>query len=217
MTCAPADLHDHLMQPNTTTIPSVRLLACGLAIVAALSLAGCGSSGGSDAGAKATTTAASDAGGSSGGADGSDGSGDTATSAADGAMPDLDVCEELSKTDIEELLGGATLDGAKAQTTIPAPNCDYVRTISGGGVTMDSFVVRVVWNDPSYFDSQKELQTDEVPIDGIDAFATNDYGTILVKGESGAWEVTRGVELSDGGQAASQEQMTAIAQRVATL
>lgn len=205
------------MQPNHTTT-SLRLLACGLAAVGALVLAGCGSSGGSDA-AKATTTAASGTsdGAGSGDTSGSGGSGDTATTAADGGMPDVDVCAELSKSDVEELLGGATLDGAKAQTTIPAPNCDYLRTISGGGVTMDSFVVRVVWNDPSYYDGQQELQTDEVPVEGIDAFAINDYGTILVKGSSGTWEVTRGVELSDGGQVASQEQMTAIAQKVAAL
>ena len=116
--------------------------------------------------------------------------------------------------DVEEILGGATLSGAKAQPALTAPNCDYVRTIEGGGMAMDSFVVRVVRNDPSYFDSQKELQTSAVEVPGVDAFAYNDYGTVVVRGESCTFEVVRGVEVAAGGEVATQDQMIAIAREV---
>jgi hypothetical protein len=144
------------------------------------------------------------------------GTGDAAE-ASDSA--DLDLCAEVTKADIAAILTEADLADAAPNDALTAPNCGYAVEIDGGGSPMAADVVTIVWNDPSYFDGQKELQTDEVDLTGLgaDAFSFDDGGMILVRGESGTFEITRGVELSPGGEAASDEQMTAIAALVAGL
>ncbi|MFN8017074.1 MAG: hypothetical protein U0P45_03015 [Acidimicrobiales bacterium] len=202
------------MQPTSRDRhASHRTTLAGLTVAAMVLLAARGGSS-SDGASKdtsptkdaATTTAAT--------GDGSV-SDDTTTTAGEG--DDLDLCAELTQSDVEELLGGASLSGAKPQEALTAPNCDYVRTMDAGGSTMDGFVVRIVRSDASYFDSQKELQTDALEVPGLDAFAYNDFGTIVVRGKSGTFEVVRGIELADGGEVANQAQMTAIAQQVQDL
>jgi hypothetical protein len=210
------------MQPNTSpTRPSAhrparpnrrRRLAIGaLALTLTAVVTACGGSsdaGGSDGAAPAAseTTAAS-----------SSGSGtDEATTTAIGGAPAIDVCEEVSQEDVAAILTEADLVSAEANSAIPAPNCGYAIEIGGAGSGATADVVTITWNDPSFFDGQKELQTDETELTGFDtdAFAFGDGGDILVRGETGTWAVTQGVELSDGGQPASAEQLAAIAKLV---
>ena len=108
---------------------------------------------------------------------------------------------------------------AVANPAFTVPNCGYTIDIGSGATAMTADVVSIRWNDPTFFDGQKELQTDEVDLTdiGADAFAIDDGGMILVRGASGTWEIIRGVELTAGGQPASDEQMATIAQLVAGL
>lgn len=178
------------------------LTACGGSSDASTS-----SSNGSDA----TTTAA--------GSNTGDTSGDQTTTTAVAGAPDLDLCAKITKEDMAAILPEATLTTVEPNSAIPAPSCRYQIDISGGGVSMQSDVISIVWNEPGFFDAQQELQTDEqaVPGVGADAFSIDDGGQILVRGKTGAFQITRGVELTSGGTAASDEQMAAIAKLVADL
>lgn len=213
------------MQPTTSpTIPSAqrsghlhrrRRLAIGaLALALTIVVAACGGSsdaGGSDgAGSSASETSAP----SSSGASGS-GTDETTTTAAGGA-PAVDVCDEVTKEDVAAILTEANLVSAEANSAVPAPNCGYAVEIGGAGSGATADVVTITWNDPAYFDSQKELQTDATELSGFDtdAFTFGDGGDILVRGETGTWLVTQGVELTDGGQPASAEQLAAVAKLV---
>lgn len=216
-----------VMQPNTLTSSSSSTArpswrhrrALGIVGISALALGSlltaCGGS--SDAsssssnGSDATTTAAD------GGGDSSSG-GETTTTGLAGA-PDLDICAEINKDDMSAILTEAELTAVERNDSIPAPNCRYTVEISGGGTTIQADVISIVWNEPGFFDGQQELQTDEqeVPGLGADAFSIDDGGQIMVRGKSGAFQITRGVELTSDGTAASPEQMTAIAKLVADL
>ena len=213
------------MQPITVpTSPSThrparpdrrRRLAIGaLALALATVVTACGGSsdaGGSDGtGNSASETSAP----SSSGASGS-GAEETTTTAAGGA-PTVDVCEEVTQEDVAAILTEANLVSAEANSAVPAPNCGYAVEIGGAGSGATADVVTITWNDPSYFDSQKELQTDATDLSGFDtdAFTFGDGGDILVRGETGTWLVTQGVELTDGGQPASAEQLAAVAKLV---
>lgn len=211
------------MQPTTNTITSrsarrrVRdrhraLIAVGALALSSL-LAACGGSSDSSAtsdggGDEVTTTAATD--GSSGG--------DTTTTTEAGAS-DLDVCAEVTKDDMAAILTEADLTEVTTNEAITAPNCRYSIEISGGGTTITADVATIVWSDPTYFDGQKELQTDEVdlPDVGADAFSIVDGNTIFVRGATGTFVVDGGVELTEGGTAASTEQLTAIAKLLVDL
>lgn len=218
------------MQPNTTTdhapqptpparrSPSLRRrLALGATVLAVASLlAACGG-GSSDDATPTTSAGSSDSSATSApdaGTDDGSGGTDATTTAVDGA-PAIDLCEEVTKDDVAAILPEATLLAAKATPSIPAPNCGYSIDLgAGSGMTAD--VVTIIWNNPDFFDSQKELQTDETDLTGLDtdAFSIADGGSILVRGETGTWQINRGVELSAGGQPASPEQLVAIAKLV---
>ena len=213
------------MQPNTTihaTLrpasptrrgPSLRRLALGATALAVASLlAACG--GGSSDDATPTTspgsseTSAPDSGTDTGG-------GEEATTTVAGSS-DLDLCAEVTKEDVAAILTEANLVEAAPNTAITAPSCGYKVEIGGAGSGATADVVTITWNDPSFFDSQQELQTSATELTGFDtdAFSYDDGGEILVRGESGTWQVTQGVELTDGGQPATPEQLVAIAKLV---
>ena len=182
---------------------------------AALSLA-LGACGGSSEGASPeasdgaeTVSTTGDAGGAS--------SPDEATTTAAGAA--LDLCAEVTKEDVAAILPEADLVAAAPRDGLSTPSCGYAVEIGGAGTSMTADVVTIIWNDPSYFDGQKELQTDEVDLSGIgtDAFSIDEGGLILVRGETGTFEIARGVELTSGGTPASDAQMTAIAELVGGL
>jgi hypothetical protein len=194
-----------------------RRWVAGLAAAASLSLAlgACGgssegtSSGTPDGAEAASTTVAAGDGGSA--------SPDATTTTGTGT--DLDLCAEVTKEDVAAILPEADLVAAAPREGLTAPSCGYAVEIGGAGTSMTADVVSIIWNDPSYFDGQKELQTDEVDLSGIgaDAFSIDDGGIILVRGETGTFEITRGVELTSGGAPASDAQMTAIAELVGGL
>lgn len=189
-----------------------RALAATFAAALGLTLAACGGSSDASSDTTSDTASAADAAATSTPTD----DGGVATTAAP-ATGDLDLCAEVSKDEVAAILTEAELTAAAPNDAISAPNCGYAIEIDAGGSPMVADVVSIVWNDASYFDSQKELQTDEVDLTGLDgeAFSFDDGGMILVRGESGTFEITRGVELTAGGQPATDEQMTAIAALVA--
>lgn len=201
-------------QPTTTSRDRAvrrRLAIGGVAVALASMLAACGGGSSSDGatakadGSSSETTAPAS----------TDTGGEETTTTAIGGAPDIDLCEEVTKDDVAAILTEASLTAATANDAIPAPNCGYQIDLGGGsGMTAD--VVTIVWNNPDFFDAQKELQTDEVDLTGLDtdAFSFGDGGDVLVRGATGTWAITKGVELSAGGQQASDEQILAIAKLV---
>ncbi len=214
------------MQPNTspnrpapaaTTVgaPIRRRLALGaVALALAAVLAGCGggSSDDGDASASGGSTPEATAPASS------DGGSDETTSTL-ASVPDLDLCSEVTKDEVAAILPEAELTQAEANPSLTVPNCGYAIEIAGGGTEMTADVVTITWNEPGFYDGQKELQTDATELTGFDteAFTFGDSGTVLVQGATGAFMVTQGVELAEGGQPASPEQLAAIAKLVQDL
>jgi hypothetical protein len=210
------------MQPNTSPTSPVlvptprrnavrRRFALGAATVALTALlAACGGSSDGDAakpdasGSETTAAPSSDS-----------GAEETTTSATGGA-PDIDLCEEVPKEDVAAILTEAELTRVEPNPSLSVPNCGYAIEIGGGGSEMTADVVTITWNEPGFYDGQKELQTDATELTGFDteAFTFGDHGTVLVQGATGAFMVTHGVELAEGGQPASPEQLAAIAKLV---
>jgi hypothetical protein len=217
---------------HTTTSSRHRSLrsrrsAAAVALTLATVLAACGGGGSDDASSDAgdATTAPADAGTdgtSTDGTGGDDTGSDTGSEGTDGAvddgvLPDVDICGAITQEDMAAILPEATLISAAPNDAIPAPTCDYNIELTGG---FEAAVIQILLaaEEPSYLEGQRDIQTDAVDVPGLDdAFAYDDFGTIMVLGESGVFLVERGVELTEGGTAASQDQMIAIAERVAEL
>jgi hypothetical protein len=213
---------------HTTTLPRPRPPRPHRAIaVAVLSLAtllaACG--GGSDEAAEEATTPTEAATGAttSDGTDAETTDAGTGTDAGtdeaadDGALPEVDICSEITQADMEAILPEATFSSVAPNDVTPAPTCEYRIELTGG---IEASVVQILLaaEEPDDLQAQRDIQTDAVDVPGLDdAFAYDDFGTIVVQGESGVFLVERGVELTEGGTAASQDQMIAIAERVAAL
>ena len=181
----------------------------------ALVLAACGGSSandGSDA-ADATTTPTELA---SEPTDGGSSTGSAGMATTTVAAEAVDICATITEADMTAILPEAQLTSVAPNTAMSAPSCDY--SIDIGGVDAPVIQIRQDATDGAYFDSQRDLQTDAVDVSGVeDAFAYDDFGTVVVRTASGTYTIERGVELADGASAASQAQMTAIAERVAAL
>ena len=210
MTTAWSTRHDSPMAPTTSSPlrPRHRALAtaAALLLVAPLALGACGSDGSDGASGGSTTTSAASG---SGGDQGDTGSGDeTTTTAAAGG--DLDVCAEVPKDKVQEILTGATITKAEA-VELGGPNCSYYVATAGTELP----VVKITWNEPAFYDAQKQTQTEAVPLEGVEGFQLRpDVTQLVVKGATGAFDITGGVELTEGGQVASIEQLTEIAKLV---
>ncbi len=198
--------------------PARRAVATGAVLALATLLAACGggsSSDGASAGDGASTTPTelpADT-----GTAGTDADPGAETTAVDDGTADVDICGEITQADMEAILPEATFSSVAPNAVIPAPTCEYNIELTGG---IEAAVVQILLagEDPGYLDAQREIQADAVDVPGLDdAFAYDDFGSILVQGESGTFLVERGVELTEGGEAASQDQMIAIAQLVADL
>jgi hypothetical protein len=201
---------------HITTAPHRRhrALAAGLLTLAVL-LAGCG---GDDEAASDGTTAPTEAsvddGTSTDGGGTDDGSTDTTT--ADDGTSDLDLCAEITQADMEAILPEAAFTSVSANDVTPAPTCEY--RIDIGGIEASVVQILLAAEEADYLDGQREIQADAVDVPGIeDAFAFDDFGTIFVRNDLGVFLIERGVELTSGGEAASQDQMVAIAELVAAL
>ncbi len=200
--------HDAPMAHTTSSPlrPRHRALAtaAALLLVAPLALGACGSDGSDGASDGSTTTSAA-----SGATSGDTGSGDeTTTTAAAGG--DLDVCAEVPKDKVQEILTGATITKAEA-VELGGPNCSYYVATAGTELP----VVKITWNEPAFYDAQKQTQTEAVPLEGVEGFQLRrDVTQLVVKGATGAFDITGGVELTEGGQVASIEQLTEIAKLV---
>ncbi len=199
--------------PRSPHVPSLRH-ARWLAPAAALAilLGACGGSSSSDGSSSSSaddtttpTELASDPTGAGTGAS-------TTAAAADATA----ICDAITQDDVAAILPEATLTKAAPNPAYSLPSCDY--SIDLGGVTGYVVQIRQDATDGAYYDSQKEVQPDAEPVPGIDdAFAFSDFGTIVLKTGTGSYTVQRGVELTDGGQPASSDQMIAIAEQVADL
>jgi hypothetical protein len=210
---------------HTTTSSRHRSLrsrrsVAAVALTLATVLAACGGGGSDDASSDAgdATTAPAD-GGTSTDDTGTDTGTDTGSDGTvdDGVLPEVDICGAITQADMEAILPEATFSSVAPNDVVPAPTCEYRIELTGG---FEASVVQILLaaEERSYLDGQREIQTDAVDVPGLDdAFAYDDFGTIMVLGESGVFLVERGVELTEGGTAASQDQMIAIAERVAEL
>lgn len=198
--------------------PSRRALAAGLALTLAATLAACGGGSSDDAsGAGDDTTTPTelpaDTSTDTGGTD----AGGTDTTIAEDGTSDLDICAELTQEEMQAILTEATLVSAAPNDVIPTPSCYYNIDLTGG-IQAAVIQINLIVDDRDYFEAQRDLQTDAVDVPGVeDAFAYDDFGTIMVLTPSGVFQIERGVELTEGGEAASQEQMTAIAEQVSEL
>ena len=180
-----------------------------LALAVGLVLAGCGSSGGdAQADGGTTSTTAADGGGTSAPDDGM-----ASTTTAAGSSS-IDLCAEVTAEQVSDILGVTAT--ASPNPALSAPSCNYTRDIGG----VQGNLVRIDGNDPSFFASQQELQTEEQPVPelGDRGFALTTGSTMVyVQGKTATWLVTQGVELEDGGQPATLEQLTAIAKLLVDL
>lgn len=206
-------MHDQRMAPapRSPHLPARRparwlIPAAALAVL----LGACGGSSSSDGSASpdATTTPTELA------SEPTDEAAATSTTAA--AADATAICDAITQDDVAAILPEATLTEAAPNPAYSLPSCDY--SIDLGGVSGYVVQIRQDATDGAYYDSQKEVQPDAEPVPGIDdAFAFADFGTIVIKTGTGSYTVQRGVELTDGGQPASNDQMIAIAEKVAAL
>lgn len=194
--------------PHSSPVRHARWLVPVAAL--AILLGACGGSSSGDGSSDATTTPTELA---SEPTDGSTGTDATTTEAAADATA---ICDAITQDDIAAILTEATLTEAAPNPALSLPSCDY--SIDLGGVAAYVVQIRQEATDGAFYDSQKEVQPDAEPVPGIDdAFSYDDVGTIVLKTDTGSYTVERGVELTDGGQPASNDQMIAIAQKVAAL
>jgi hypothetical protein len=201
---------------HISTAPTRRtraLAAAGLLTLATL-LGACG--GDDDAATDATTpTTPADAPADDASTDG----GTTDTTMADDDMAgddagSVDLCTEITQADMEAILPEATFTSVAPNEVIAAPSCEY--RVDIGGVEAAVVTITLEAEDPGFLESQRQVQTDPVDVPGLtDAFAYDDFGTVLVATDLGVFQIERGVELAPGGAVASPDQMTAIAELVA--
>lgn len=197
--------------------PPAAVLVVGALALGSL-LAACGGSSGSDADAAPDTTAPVDGGSATDDTSGDPAGGTDETTTAPAGAADLDLCAEVSGEEVAAILTGADLVDVSPREGIPTPSCRYQVEIGGGAATAP--VVTIDWNEPGFFDAQRELQTSETDLPELDADAfilEEGSPMVYVRGETGDFLVTQGVELTDGGQPATREQLIAIAELVQDL
>jgi hypothetical protein len=211
------------MQPNTDSTapltdpvvtrrrrrPTAALAATALVVGGLLAACGGGSSGSDAADSSSDTSAPADG---TGSADAGEG---TTTLAG---TPDLDICAEVTEEEVAAILPEAELVDVSPNDVVPTPNCRYQISIGGGA--MNAAVVSIDWNEPGFFDGQKELQSSETDLTELDADAfILEEGSLMVfvRGQSGTFLIAQGVELTEGGELASRDQLIAIAELVQDL
>lgn len=191
-----------MQHPRTThhrALGRVAILALALGLTVGTAACGGGSSDASSDPTVAvdeTTTAAPDA-----------GTDDGATATTEAAGADVDICAEITAEDVEAILTGADIADAKPNDAYPTPSCAYSVTWPGQPLS----VVQILWNEDGFLDAQREgnpTATDVADLD--DAIAISD-SSIVVAGESGDFQVDGGIELAEGGDVATKDQLIAVA------
>lgn len=193
-----------MASPEPRPRPSRRTSLAALALILALAVTACGGS--SDAGSDGSTDPSTS----------SSAAEETTTSAAtdDGAATDdeaaggdVDVCEAISAEDVGAILTEADIAEAKPNDALATPSCAYYVTWAGSPLS----VVQITWNEDGFLDAMRTSNPTATEVDGLDAVAISD-ASIVIAGETGDYQIDGGIELSEGGDVATKEQLVAIAE-----
>lgn len=198
--------------PSPAPSHPIRTLAAavvGLVLATSVVACGGGSSDGAGSASGTSTTTASSEPGSSTTAAGEPA--DSGTSPDTGAgSPELDLCAEVTADDVAAILAGAEISEAAPNPSLTTPTCQYLVDWAGTPLS----VVQITWNEDGFLDALRQSNPTATDLDGVDDGVAISEDSIVVAGASGDFQVDAGVELTDGGSVATQEQLVAVAQLV---